>query len=138
MAHDTQLSPANHQSRRVLMARASFALLLLLLIGSAGVGWYFFTKYQQAAANNPETKRQDLLQLIGQSVQLPDEEPLVLTIADKAKLSNESFARKVENGDQLLVFNKAKRLIVFRPATKKVIDMLAFESTPAAGTKQLP
>lgn len=95
-------------------------------IAAIAAGAYFFVKYQ--TAENKKNADAQLIEKIGQVVQLPNETPMAVSVADKEKLSNKQLASKVENGDVMLIFAKAKRLVVYRPTAAKVVDMLSFGS----------
>ncbi len=51
-----------------------------------------------------------------------DEEPALLTITDKSKVTT-PFLSKSENGDKLLVYQNAKRVILYRPSLNKIVDV---------------
>lgn len=108
---------------------AGLAVLFLLALGGCG---FFYTRYAQLAdAQAKQVKqREALLQRVGSVVELPGDEPTLLTIADKTKLSNPALALRVENGDTLLVYAQAGRLIVYRPSIQKVTDMLSIDTAP--------
>ncbi len=52
-----------------------------------------------------------------------DEEPTIATVSDVSKLSNQTFFKKAQNGDKLIMYSKAKKAILYRPSTKKVIEV---------------
>jgi hypothetical protein len=64
-----------------------------------------------------------LAEEIGKTIALPDEQASVATVVDRTKLGNSQLAAEAKNGDQLLVFSSARQVILYRPSTKKVIDM---------------
>ena len=122
---------------------AFFTTLLLVAVGG---GVFYYIKYHQAVNASPQAEARDLTAYIGERVQLPHESPTVATVVDKSKLTNKSLASKAANGDKMLIFTNAKRLVLYRPSTKKVIDILSITSpnttqtqaatpTPSAGTK---
>lgn len=110
---------------RLQLSKTTLVLAVCCAV-AVGVGIFFFVKYQ--AVENAKNENAQLIEKIGRVVQLPNETPLAVSVADKDKLSNRQLASKVENGDMMLVFAKAKRLIVYRPTSEKVIDMLSFGS----------
>ncbi len=64
----------------------------------------------------------------------PSETPEIATIKDASKLTNSALAQKAQNGDVLLIYGKTSQIIVYRPALKKIVDMLTIQTTPAAAT----
>lgn len=111
--------------RKFQLSKVSLFLGVCCIV-AIGAGAYFFSKYQ--AAESAKNENAQLIEKINQVVQLPDETPMAVSVADKDKLSNKQLASKVENGDVMLIFAKAKRLIVYRPTAEKVVDMLSFGS----------
>lgn len=119
--------------RRRRWARLSVIVLFVALSGLSG---FLFYKYKEAV--NAPNEAEQLASRLGTLIQLPNEKSSLLTISDKTKLSNQVLAASVKNGDQLLVYEKAKQIIVYRPSNQKVVNMLSIQnSTPVVdGTIQ--
>ncbi len=61
--------------------------------------------------------------LVGRHYVLPtDEEPALATVEDKTKVKSEFF-RSAENGDKLLVYKNAKKVILYRPSIDRIIEI---------------
>lgn len=73
-----------------------------------------------------------LVKRVGKLTDLPqDETPLIATVsdADKAK-SQSSFFTVAENGDKVLQYTKASKLILYRPGTDKVVQVGSINAKP--------
>lgn len=118
-------------------------LLMLLLLAAASGGWYMYYRESQTLTDlkkNP-SKLQDLTKgevatlvaKVGAFMQLPrDEQPTVATVADAAALKKvEPFFANSVNGDKVLIFAKAKKAILFRPSTNKIIDVAPINIGPS-------
>lgn len=114
---NAEKTPKHWLSARCLMWLGSLVIIILLSL----CAWLYY-QYQQAM--HAPNLAQQLVVRIGGVVQLPKETPILLTITDKTKLGTSPLAQQVENGDQLLVFNKARQVIIYHPATQKVTGML--------------
>lgn len=112
-----QPRPKSHISKLSI----TLAIFCLIAVGSGG---YFYMQYQ--AINNEKTANARIVAQIAKSVQLPDESPVFIMVVDKDKLTNKQLATKVNNGDIMLIFARAKRLVVYRPSIAKVADILGF------------
>jgi hypothetical protein len=110
--------------------KKSIVVLAVLCAAAMGCAVFFFFQYQGALQNTQAKQQQQLLERLGATVILPTETPLFLSISDKSKLSNTTLAARVDNGDTLIVYSQAKRLIVYRPAAQKIVDMLSIDSVP--------
>ena len=55
-------------------------------------------------------------------------------VADKQKLNNPALAAVVQNGDKILIYGQAKRLIVYRPSVHKIVTMLTIQDAPAGAS----
>ena len=63
-----------------------------------------------------------LLAEIGKSVDLPQGEvPIVEVVTDLAPVKDQPFFSDAMIGDKVVLFTKAKRAVLYRPTTKKVI-----------------
>ena len=53
-----------------------------------------------------------------------DETPDLAKVSNKEKLAGQPFFQKSQNGDVVLIYLKAKKAILYRPSTNRVIDMV--------------
>ncbi|MEP7162360.1 MAG: LytR C-terminal domain-containing protein [Candidatus Moraniibacteriota bacterium] len=103
--------------------------LLLIAVAVAG---YFYYQYKNAQPGVAETKEINELQAtLGVFMELPEgETPTLATVTDKAKLADQPFFKKAENGDKVLIYTNHGRAILYRPSIKKIIDVTAVNVTP--------
>jgi hypothetical protein len=113
--------------------KRTFGLLTILVAIPVVIGLIGFIQHksqkdpQVLAANQVN----DLLAKVGKLMDVPDETPTVATVSDVSKLSNQEFFKKAQNGDKVLIFPKAQKAILYRPATNKIVEV-AFYSPPEA------
>lgn len=118
----------------MIIIKKPLIFLVLLLILAVGGGVFFYTQYQNAQAElkklkeNPNASTAEeakkLIDKVGTLVALPQgEDPTVATITDVKKLKDQPFFLKAANGDKVLIYTQAKRAILYRPSTNKVIDI---------------
>lgn len=110
--------------------RLLVGLLVVLLVLACGTSALLFFKYQRAIDTNTNKEADAIAKRIGDIVSLPSEKPSISTVLDRSKLTNKVLKERAHNGDKLLIYDKAKRIILYRPSVGKVIDMLTIE--PAA------
>lgn len=71
-----------------------------------------------------------LIDQVGALVKLPDgEEPTIATVNDLSKLEGQQFFANAVLGDKVLIFTKAKKALLFRPAENKVIEFAPLVSS---------
>lgn len=113
-------------SKKILLAL--FVTLFLVLAGLPS--YYFYSKYKDAQFHlqNPTAATQEDAKLVVQKVaalmMLPtNEDPTLATVSDSSKLKDQPFFANAVNGDRVLIYTKAKKAILYRPATNKIIDV---------------
>lgn len=123
---------------RKMSWKAWVAVLVVLALLAGGA--YFAYQYNEAkkeakAAQAEADKLKDpqqaaraqteqLVADVGKLVQLPTgETPTVATVSDVSKLKSQAFFAKAQNGDKVLIYTEAKRAILYRPSTNKVIEI---------------
>lgn len=78
-------------------------------------------------SSDTQTKADDeavaLKSEIGKYLELPDEVPTVATVEDASKVKNQTFFANAQNGDKVLLFSKAGKAVLYRPSTKKIIEV---------------
>lgn len=76
------------------------------------------------AAVTAQDKIQSVIHDVDMVVILPkNETPTVATIADPEKLKGQPFFAQAEIGDQILIYQIAKKAILWRPSVKKVVEI---------------
>lgn len=113
-----------------------FALVLIL-----GAGGYFaYGKYDglkkenariasdNAKLANPqesaklETER--VKASVAKLIDVPqDEDPTIASVVDASKLSEQAFFKNAKNGDKVVMYAQAKKAILYRPDTNKIIEV---------------
>jgi len=106
--------------------KAIVILVLIALAGLLGTG-YFYNRYN-SLKKNPNVEAQKEMETIvgklGKLMVLPtDDTPTVATVADKDRLSGQSFFANAQNGDKLVVYTKTKKAILFREKENKIIEV---------------
>jgi len=112
-------------------------LYLIPLVGLAVFGAIFFSKYQTLKQASPDklaqTQVDDTISKVGKLYALPtDEKPDVVTVKDKAKLGDQPFFAKAQNGDVTLIYYKSKLAILYRPSNNQLVNVstLSAAETP--------
>ncbi len=85
-------------------------------------------KQQTAKTLGAQTQTEDeaksLKNEVGKFLELPaDELPTVATVSDASKVKNQAFFANSQNGDKVLLFSKAGKAVLYRPSTKKIIEV---------------
>jgi hypothetical protein len=88
----------------------------------------YFLIARQSDQANPDAvlikETKILTDRIGRFMELPaDEQPNLATVTDQEKLKGQDFFAQAQNGDKLLVYPKARKAILYRPSTKKIIEV---------------
>lgn len=107
---------------RALSAIIVLAMLLCLSIGVAG---YFYYQYKSVTPTNSEADEiSSLIKTLSAMIELPEgEAPTLATVTDREKLAEQPFFQKAENGDKVLIYANTGRAILYRPSTKKIVDV---------------
>jgi hypothetical protein len=108
--------------KKFLTPTTVLSVIIVILILVVGV---LFWKYQNAKATDPakETSAR-IIQKVAKLYMVPtNEEPTVAQIQDKSKLDNQEFFKTSENGDYLLIYQKAKVAIVYREQINKLVNV---------------
>lgn len=126
-------------------------ILLLLCLGLTTGIFLLFQKYTdvqnkydtlQKKLENPAVLADEevflTIQKVGKLVELPpNEKPILATVSDKDKLSDQPFFEKAITGDKVLVYVQAKKAVLYRPSTNKVINVapVNVKTTPTPPTE---
>jgi hypothetical protein len=132
----------------------TWVIISLLVIGIGG-SIYWLTQRKSASpldallaptntnlgtTNTSGNEAQKLIEEVGKLIKLPENEvPTIATITDVTQLpQDQEFFKQVQNGDQVLVYTQAKKVILYRPSLKKIIDVQQItinNTTPTPGVQ---
>lgn len=114
---------------------AGVVALIVLTLG--GFLFYQYQNSKKAAPQNRANVQEEAKKLaaeVGKVFALPsDEDPTIATITDIDKLKNQPFFAKAKNGDKVLIYPNNKKVILYDPVGKKVLEVAPFNpGTPSA------
>ena len=66
---------------------------------------------------------EDVIKRVGQHIVLPDETPSVTTVENAGALSSQPFFASVKDGDKILIFQQAARIIIYRPSKNILVNV---------------
>lgn len=122
-------SVSGHKAKKVLQKNWLTLGIFTILIIVIGI---LYVRYQTAQRDlkrldtTASTKQQvqNLQDKVSKLVDLPQNEtPTVATVSDVSKLNDQPFFLHAQNGDQVLIYTSAKRAILYRPTTNKIIEV---------------
>lgn len=79
---------------------------------------------------NSQTEAEELIKQIGKLIVLPEgEKPTIATVSNREALRNQPFFANTLNGDKVLLYPEAKKAILYRPTTNKIIEVAPIGSS---------
>lgn len=83
--------------------------------------------------NNPEQASQQIsdgtVDKVGQLIVLPEgETPRVAKVSELGKLPSSPLFANVQQEDVVLIYDKAKRVIIYRPSENKIVEVATYTS----------
>ncbi len=129
-----RFGPSNWKlSRKLVIAVVA---IVMLLVGAASYGYYFTDRGKELA---DQRDFDQTLKAVSKLYDLPEEVPVLATVTNKDELTSQSMFADAENGDKVLIYNQAKKVILYRPNTKKIINVATINATtPGAQAEIAP
>lgn len=101
-------------------------IVLVIVGGSLAASGYFYKQYEKIKKNPnivAQEESKNLANKVSQLMVLPtDEDPSIATVVDKDKLKDQPFFKNSAKDDKILIYTKAKKAILYRPSTHKIIE----------------
>jgi C4-dicarboxylate transporter len=102
------------------------AVMAIVIIGVAA-GVFFWSQRKDNPGDllmNMTDDQSEVVKQVQRLMELPDETPSVVTVMDKTKLPEQAFFAKAENGDKVLLYTSTEKAILYRPSSKKLIEVM--------------
>ncbi len=122
-----------HRKTRFVKIKKSYLAIIVLVLLIAAGGAFGYRAYDEQRKevkrlSNPQesakAETEKIKQEVSRLIELPtDEDPTIATVVDSTKLSNQAFFAKAQNGDRVVMYAKAKKAVLYRPDTKKIIEV---------------
>lgn len=123
---ETPSSTITEKPKIPMFVKIGVAVLVLLVLAVVGAAGYHYYTFQQKvnAQITPPTEPQELIKQVSKLMELPlNETPQIATVSDIEKLKDQPFFANAQNGDKVLIYQNAKKAILYRPETKKIVEV---------------
>src|SRR4030042_3496038 len=99
-------------------------LAFLALVAVLYFATFQFMKNRQDSNAAAQREIKAITTRIGKFMELPQgEEPTLATVSDREKLKGQQFFLNAKKWDKVLVYPKAKKVILYRPSSGKIIEV---------------
>jgi hypothetical protein len=130
--------------QRVLKRKYLFisGVVISVLALLAAAGWVLlqYNKTDEPtntfqSSENPISTAGDTVSKVSALIDLPqDEQPSLARITDEQKVRSEKFLSNAQNGDIVLIYEKARKAILYRESTNKVIEVATLQQNEATAS----
>lgn len=105
--------------------------VIVLLASTIFLGWQFYEMKKPTLSAEASVRK--LVEEVGKAIILPqDELPTVAKVADASQLSNQPFFINARTGDDILIFEKAGKAVLWRPSIRRVVEVSSLLAAPVA------
>ena len=117
------------------MSKSRFIVMLMyvvVIVALVATGYFYnqvrILKQNPQAVAEQETK--DLMAKVSLLIVLPvGETPTVATVSDPAALKDQAFFVNAKKGDKVLIYNIAKKAILYSPVLNKIVEVAPINPT---------
>lgn len=132
-----KVSKKSYSKKKILV----WVLIAAIALAGIGSGVYYYLQYQntQKFLKDPvlgsRIEADKVVEKVAKMVELPQEQPTIATVSDIEKLKGQQFFARAQNGDKVLIYQNAKKAILYRPSSGKIVEFgpinLGSEDLPA-------
>lgn len=107
------------RQKLIMLASLFVAIITTVLITTVAIK----SDDKEQSLAETETNEARILGEVSNLLTLPDEEPIIATVTNPEKLHDQPFFAKAETGDKVLYYDRAKKVILYRPDEHKIIQV---------------
>jgi predicted PurR-regulated permease PerM len=100
--------------------KIAIVVVVVLVITLAA---FFLVRSRTSESQNATKELEDIVSELSKTIDLPEEVPTIATVTDKNLLNEQEFFSRAENGDKVVIFQVWRKAILYRPSSKKIIDL---------------
>jgi hypothetical protein len=112
---------------RSRLVKAAVGLVVVALVVLTALLYQQNRDLKNASASSSASGKQEsqrLTKKVGQLIELPSNDTAtVATVRNAKRLQRQRFFRNAENGDKVLIFTKAKRVVVYREQDNRIVNV---------------
>jgi len=100
------------------------AVVVVLVLG--GAIYYYLAKESNLTVSTSSSEQEiaALILKVGELIILPEgESPTVATVTNPELLRNQPFFANAKNGDKVLIYTRARKAILYNPASNKIVEV---------------
>lgn len=107
-----------------------------VLIAAVLFATIIFMQNRNNGSASGKTKSEEVIRKVSELYLLPtNEQPTVAEIKDKTSLQSQDFYKQAENGDFVLVYEKAKLAVLYRESLHKLVKVSPVAPTTNSGAE---
>ena len=103
------------------------AIPLVLFVVAVVFAVYSYTQLAELRGDPQrvaEKEVEELVNRVGKLIVLPEgEQPTVATVSDVESLREQPFFAQAKNGDKVLIYTNARKVILYDPVTNKIVEV---------------
>lgn len=110
-----------------------FVFVSSLALASIFLGYFshdYYNKHKEVRKNqifSVRDEKQLMVDNVSRSMELPGEEsPIVMSVVDAEKIREQSFFPEAKEDDQMIIYVEAKKAIIYRLSSEKIVDIIPF------------
>lgn len=105
--------------------------MIVILAATSGFFFWQYSNSNSSGDDDPAAVSRSIIERVNSLYMLPEEEePTVAEIRDKSKLGDQAFFDKAQNGDYLIVYERAGIALVYRESAGKLINVSPVGAAP--------
>ncbi|MEQ1561507.1 MAG: hypothetical protein ABL899_02160 [Nitrospira sp.] len=112
------------QKKSIITPINIIILLIVLLVLSAGSGFYFYSKATGDPNKIAQKELASTIAVIGRLMVLPtNETPTMAIVSDPEKLKDQPFFVNAKKGDRVLIYTESRKAILYSPSQHRIVEV---------------